>query len=82
MLIQVAKLTIYFLQLIFNVRVHNRGCWQFTFQGVDFYHDSHKSYSVHHESRTTKMVDHEMVKHGVTKISLPPLVNHACKSFV
>ena len=28
------------------------------------------------------MVDHEMVNHGVTKISLPPLVNNTSKSFV
>ena len=28
------------------------------------------------------MVDHEMVNHDVTKISLPPLVNNTYKSFI
>ena len=58
---------IYFLQLIFNVRVHNLGFWQFTFHGVHFNHDSQNSFSVHHDSRTPKIVDH-----GVTKIRLTP----------
>ena len=58
---------IYFLQLILNVRVQNRGFWEFTFHGVHFNHDSQNSFSVHHDSWTPKMVDH-----GVMKISLTP----------
>ena len=41
---RLAKLTIYFLQLIFNVRVHNPGFWQFTFHGVQFNHDSQNNF--------------------------------------
>ena len=36
------------------------------FHGVHFNHDSQNSFSVHHDSRTPKVVDH-----GVTKIPLP-----------
>ena len=63
------KLTSYFLRLIFNVRVNNRRFWQFRFHGVHFNHDSQNSFSVHHYSRTSKIVDH-----GITKISLAPSI--------
>ena len=43
---RLAKLMIYFLQLIFNVRVHNGGFWQFTFDEVHCNHDSQNSFSV------------------------------------
>ena len=42
---RLAKLMIYFLQLIFNVRVHNGGFWQFTFDEVHCNHDSQNSFS-------------------------------------
>ena len=54
--------------LIFNVCVNNQGCWQFRFHRVHFNPDSQNGFSVHHDSRTPKMVDH-----SITKISLPPL---------
>ena len=64
---RLTKFTIYFLQLILNVRVNNRELWQFMFHQVYYNHDSQNSFSVHHDSWTPKMVDH-----GVTKIPLPP----------
>ena len=54
--------------LIFNVCVNNQGFWQFRFHRVHFNPDSQNGFSVHHNSRTPKMVDH-----GIAKISLPPL---------
>ena len=60
------QFTIYFLQLILNVRVNNRELWQFMFHEVYYNHDSQNSFSVYYDSRTPKMVDH-----GVTKIPLP-----------
>ena len=64
---RLTKFTIYFLQLILNVRVNNRELWQFMFHEVSYNHDSQNSFSVYHDSRTPKMVNH-----GVTKIPLPP----------
>lgn len=68
---RLAKLTIYFLQLIFNVRVHNRGFWQLRFDRDHFNDDSENSFSVNHDSTTLKMVDH-----GVTKTSVPISETH------
>ena len=39
------------------------------FHGVHFNHDSQNSFSVHHDSRTPKVVDH-----GVTKIPLTIII--------
>ena len=60
---RLTKFTIYFLQLILNVRVNNRELWQFMFHEVYYNRDSQNSFSVYHDSRTPKMFDH-----GVTKI--------------
>ena len=66
---RLTKFTIYFLQLILNVRVNNRKLWQFMFHEVYYNRDSQNSFSVYHDSLTpmTPMVDH-----GVTKIPPPP----------
>ena len=64
---RLTQFTIYFLQLILNVRVNNRELWRFMFHEVYYNRDSQNSFSVYHDSRTPKMVDH-----GVTKIPLPP----------
>ena len=56
-----------FLQFIFNVRVQNRGFWQFMFHRVHFNHDSQNSFSAHYGSWTPKMVNHSF-----WKISLHP----------
>ena len=61
------KFTIYFLQLILNVRVNNRELWQFMFHEVYYNHDSQNSFSVYHNLWTPKMVDH-----GIMKIPLHP----------
>ena len=46
---------------------HNQGFWQLSFHGVHFSNDSQNRFSVYHDSRTLKMVDH-----GVTKVMLSP----------
>ena len=68
---RLTKFTIYFLQLILNVRVNNRELWQFLFHEVYYNHDSQNSFSVYHDSRTPKMVDH-----GVTKMPLPSILGY------
>ena len=42
---RLAKLTIYFLRLIFNVRVYNGAFWPFRFYGVHFTHDSQNRFT-------------------------------------
>ena len=70
-----AKWTSNFLRLIFNERVNNRGFWRFRFLGVRFNHDSHNSFSVHHESRTPKMVDQVVPKKTFSPPPPPPHLN-------
>ena len=72
---------ILFLQLIFNVREHNQGFWQFTFHGVHINHNSQNSVSVRHDSWTPVLVCSMACVHLNLFYFFLPLISNCLNSF-